>query len=69
MTLDEFKALPDPEAKAWLEAQTAAGREVAEICEELSTTRAALQGLGYTYALGQWHFMSFSDRASVVAQN
>lgn len=69
MTKDEFLALDDAAQLEWLTAQTDAGREVMEICEELGCTRADLQGYGYTWALGQWRFLSMSDRAAVVAQN
>ncbi len=69
MTKDEFLALPEADQLAWLTAQTDAGREVAAICEEMGCTRADLQGFGYTWALGQWRYLSMKDRASVVAQN
>lgn len=69
MTFDDFKALEPNAQRTWLEEQTSAQREVNDICDELGTTRAQLQGLGYTYALGNWHYMSFEDRASTVGQN
>lgn len=69
MTRDEFLELADEAQLAWLTEQTDAGRDVNSICEELGCSRADLQGFGYTYALGNWHFMSMSDRAAVVAQN
>lgn len=46
MTKDEFLALSDEEQMAWLEEQTAAGREVTDIVNELGCTRADLQGYG-----------------------
>lgn len=69
MKRDEFLELSDADQLKWLTEQTDAGREVTDICEELGCSRADLQGFGYTYALGNWHFMSMADRASVVAQN
>ena len=69
MTRDEFLALSDEEQMSWLTEQTDAGREVFDICDELGCTRADLQGFGYTWALGQWRFLSMRDRAAVVGQN
>lgn len=69
MTKDEFLALADEDQMSWLTEQTDAGREVADICEELGCTRADLQGFGYTWALGQWRFLSMAMRSAVVAQN
>ena len=69
MTSEEFLALEDSEQLAWLTKQTDAKRDIIDICDELGVTRADLQGFGYTWALGQWRFLSMKDRASVVAQN
>lgn len=69
MTRDEFLALSDDDQLKWLTEQTDAGREVLDICDELGCTRADLQGFGYTWALGQWRFLSMRDRAAVVGQN
>lgn len=70
MTVDEFKKLIGNEQKEWLEKQTGElGRSVADICEELGISRAALQGLGHTYAINQWRYLSFENRASVNCQN
>lgn len=69
MTKEEFLKLSDEDQMKWLTEKTDAGAEVAEICEELGCTRADLQGYGYTWALGQWRFLSMKDRAAVVAQN
>ena len=52
MHKDEFLALPEADQMKWLTEQTDAGREVADICEEMGCTRADLQGFGYTWALG-----------------
>ena len=69
MTRDDFLALPEDEQMSWLVAQTDEGREVLDICDEMGCTRADLQGFGYTWALGQWRYLSMKDRAAVVAQN
>ena len=69
MTKDEFLALAEEEQLSWLTEQTDEGREVSAICDEMGCTRADLQGFGYTWALGQWRYLSMKDRASVVAQN
>ena len=69
MTKDEFLALTEEEQLSWLTEQTDGGREVVDICEEMGCTRADLQGFGYTWALGQWRYLSMKDRAAVVAQN
>lgn len=70
MTVDEFKKLTGDEQKAWLEKQTGElGRTVPDICTELGISRAQLQGLGHTYAINQWRYLSFENRASVNCQN
>lgn len=69
MKKDEFLKLSEDEQAKWLKEQTDSGREVSEICAELGCTRADLQGYGYTWALGQWRYLSMTDRHSVVAQN
>lgn len=69
MTRDEFLALPEEQQMSWLTSQTDEGRDVMDICEEMGCTRADLQGFGYTWALGQWRYLSMKDRAAVVAQN
>lgn len=69
MNKGEFLSLSEEEQLAWLTEQTDAEREIADICEELGCSRADLQGFGYTWALGQWRYLSMKDRASVVAQN
>jgi len=69
MTKEEFLALSDEDQMAWLKEQTDNGRDVMDICAELGCTRADLQGYGYTWALGEWRFLSMKARAMVVAQN
>ena len=69
MTQEEFLGISEDEQIAWLTEQTDAGRDVMDICDEMGCTRADLQGFGYTWALGQWRYLSMKDRAAVVAQN
>lgn len=69
MTKDEFLGLSETEQLDWLTEQTDAGHDVQDVCDEMNCTRADLQGFGYTWALGQWRYLSMKDRASVVAQN
>lgn len=66
MTKEEFLALCEDDRLAWLEQQTADGKSIEEICEELGLTRAMLQVHGFTFALGEWHMLRMSDRSATM---
>lgn len=69
MALEEFLEMNDTERLAWLESQTAAGRSVEEVCAELGKPRSYLQGLGFTFALGKWYYLSLAAKTATNGQN
>ena len=66
MVKEEFLALDEDGRFAWLQEQTAAGKDVQAICDELGMTRPQLQVHGFTFALGEWHMLRMADIARTM---